>query len=138
MNLTTQTTFQPSHDETTGRSKVSDNSLTATKSFCVQRFSGEIDMQTAPDFAAALDRVLTQGPECVVLDLSGVGFVGASGLSILARFASDAAAQHMPVAVVCRRSVARPIEACQLDEMVSLHTSVDEAGSALAGHRLAS
>ncbi|MFW0786453.1 STAS domain-containing protein [Gordonia sp. CPCC 206044] len=107
--------------------------MTASKSLCLQRFSGDIDVQSAADFAAALDRVAGQRPEGVVLDLSRVEFLNASGLAILARFCVDAERSRMPVAVVGGRVVARPIEACELDTTIELFESVDEAGSALGG-----
>ncbi|GAC69961.1 STAS domain-containing protein [Gordonia soli] len=103
-----------------------------TTSFCVQRFSGDIDMQTAADFALALDRVLGTSPEGVVLDLSQVGFFGSSGLSLLATFAADAGRHGIPVGVVGPRTVTRPIEACHLHTDLDIFETVDQAGSALA------
>ncbi|MYR08197.1 STAS domain-containing protein [Gordonia sp. SID5947] len=101
----------------------------------MQRFSGDIDMQTIADLAAALDRVLGRKPDCVVLDLSRVHFLSASGLAILSQFGSDAADQAIPVAVVAKREVARPIEACGLVGVLPIYASVEEAGSDLTESR---
>ncbi|WP_164473827.1 STAS domain-containing protein [Gordonia insulae] len=106
--------------------------LTASKTFCVQQFSGEIDMANAADFAAALDRVAGRHPECVVLDLLHVTFMSAAGLAILDRFCADAADSHIPVAVACDRSVARPVEACGLDGTIALFDSVTAASAKLS------
>lgn len=132
MNLDTQTTFQPSHTAAEARHRTSTAGLRADNSFCVQRFSGEIDMDSAADFAAALDRVISRDPECVVLDMTGIGFFGASGLPVLARFASDAADLHIPVAMVCPRVVARPLEACGLTDFIAVYETMEDAGNALS------
>jgi anti-anti-sigma factor len=112
-----------------------ERSLTASKPFSVQRFSGDVDMQSTADFAAALDRVLWRKPECVVLDLTRVDFLSASGLAILAQFCADADEHDIPVAVVGGRQVARPIEACHLDTTFGVYETVDEAGTALTDHQ---
>ena len=45
--------------------------------------SGELDLATAPQLRAALERLTTDdGPEQVVLDLSGLRFCDSSGLSV--------------------------------------------------------
>jgi anti-sigma B factor antagonist len=44
---------------------------------------GELDMATAPDLAAALDRVLQHGPDDVIIDLSGLSFLDSSGIAVL-------------------------------------------------------
>lgn len=131
MNLNTQTTFQPSRTVEKSTDNGSTRGLTAENSFCVQRFSGEIDMASAADFAAALDRVLGGKPECVVLDLSRISLFGTSGLPILARFASDAADLHIPIAMVCPRVVARPLAACGLTDFIAVYETVEDAGTAL-------
>ncbi|MDL9946530.1 STAS domain-containing protein [Gordonia sp. ABSL11-1] len=106
--------------------------LVAGRMYCVQRFTGDIDMQSAADFTAALDRVLAGRPEGVVLDLSGVDFLSASGLAILSRFCTDAESHGIPVAVVGGRTVTRPIEACGLAGTCHVFDTVGEAGAAMA------
>lgn len=105
--------------------------LTTGKTMCLQRFSGDVDIRTAMDFAAALDQVAGRHCDCVVLELSEIGFLGASGLAIMARFLDESARQRIPVALVCGRPVARPIEACLIGSVVSLCESLEEAESAL-------
>ncbi|ROZ89152.1 STAS domain-containing protein [Gordonia sp. OPL2] len=106
--------------------------LSAGRMYCVQRFSGDIDMLSAADFTAALDRVLSGRPEGVVLDLSAVDFLSASGLAILSRFCDDAKSHDIPVAVVGGRMVTRPIEVCGLTASCHVFDTVGEAGAAMA------
>lgn len=46
---------------------------------------GELDLATAPRLAAALDAELVATPRLMTVDLSGVGFCSAAGLSALLR-----------------------------------------------------
>lgn len=46
---------------------------------------GDVDMLTAPDFAAVLEAVIDRGYRSIVLDLAGPKFMGAAGLGVLAR-----------------------------------------------------
>lgn len=50
----------------------------------VVRVRGDIDLATAEAFAAAVDRALSRSSR-LVIDLSEVGFVGSTGLSVLVR-----------------------------------------------------
>ncbi|MGC4935155.1 STAS domain-containing protein [Gordonia sp. DT30] len=108
-----------------------ESSMGVGRSFCVQQLSGAIDMQTTADFAAALDRVLGRAPEAVVLDMSQVEFVSASGLGILVNFCDEAARLSVPVAVVCSRAIDRPVRACPVDIPIDIHGSVESAGWAV-------
>ncbi|MCA1835220.1 MAG: STAS domain-containing protein [Actinobacteria bacterium] len=45
--------------------------------------AGEIDLLTAPSFQDHLSKLLAHRPECIVIDLSEVSFMGATGLSVL-------------------------------------------------------
>jgi anti-sigma B factor antagonist len=44
--------------------------------------SGELDMATAPQLLAALERLTTEGVSRIVLELSGLQFCDSSGLSV--------------------------------------------------------
>lgn len=46
---------------------------------------GEVDMATAPDLEAALERALRGPARQVVVDLRGVGFMDSTGLATLVR-----------------------------------------------------
>lgn len=53
--------------------------------------SGEVDLVTAPHLGAVAAAVTGRGPARVVLDLSGVTFMGAAGLGIIAASAEQLA-----------------------------------------------
>ena len=44
---------------------------------------GEIDIATAPRFAAAFERALEGAPERIVIDCSGLTFLDSSGIQVL-------------------------------------------------------
>lgn len=132
MNPDTNTSFHPSLIPSSTARRSATSRLTSSKTICVQQFSGEIDMTNAADFAAALDRVAGRHPECVVLDLLQVTFLSATGMAILDRFCADAAARCIPVAVACDRSIARPVQACELEGTIRLFESVSAASAALS------
>ncbi|MDL9935266.1 STAS domain-containing protein [Gordonia sp. ABSL1-1] len=106
------------------------------ESLCLQQFSGDIDLGTLADLTAALDRILGQRPACVVLDMGGVDFVSVSGVGVIGRFVADAAAQQMPVSVVCERGLARTLRLCRLDPIVEAYATLEEAVEALQPHLL--
>ena len=54
----------------------------------VVRLAGELDVMSAPDLWAVLDREMTQTPS-LVLDMSGLEFVDSTGLGVLARAARE-------------------------------------------------
>ncbi|OZC32629.1 STAS domain-containing protein [Gordonia polyisoprenivorans] len=101
------------------------------RSFCVQQFTGTIDLHTVADFVAALDRILGQRPEGVVVDLGRVTFLSASGLGVLVRFGEEAARLGLPVAVVGGISVTRPLRACAPTPTLDIHDSLESAGWAV-------
>ncbi|GAA3721409.1 STAS domain-containing protein [Gordonia hankookensis] len=130
MSLDSHITFRDSPVSAATERPAAGN-LTAARTICVQQFSGEIDLQSVADFAVALDRLTDRRPECVLLDLLQVRFLSTSGLAVLGKFCDDAARRRIPVAVACGRVVARPVEACRLDDAIDLHHSLEEAGRSL-------
>jgi anti-sigma B factor antagonist len=44
---------------------------------------GELDLDTAPELAAALNPLLDDGPRDVIVECSGLGFIDSSGLAVL-------------------------------------------------------
>src|SRR5437763_12599673 len=57
---------------------------TDTVGSCVQ-LRGELDLATAPDLDRLLDQLRRDGHRQVILDLSGLEFLCAAGLSVLLR-----------------------------------------------------
>jgi anti-anti-sigma factor len=44
---------------------------------------GELDLDTAPELARALDALLDEGPPAVVIECSALGFIDSSGIAVL-------------------------------------------------------
>lgn len=88
--------------------------------------SGDIDILTAPSLALALSQ-LANSNSPFVLDLTNVGFVGTSALSILADFAETSRHGHIAWCLAGNRSVLHLLEATKIDTEISTCSSVDEA-----------
>jgi anti-sigma B factor antagonist len=101
----------------------------------VLALAGELDMATAPEANAALERRLAQAPSVLVVDLTAVTFLGSVGLAALAR-AHEAAGDRVSLRVVAaNRAVRRPIELTGLIEELAVYESLQHAlaGSKPAG-----
>ncbi|MDX3658930.1 STAS domain-containing protein [Streptomyces sp. ID05-26A] len=106
----------------------------------VVRAVGEIDQDTV----AALRRELRVAlaiatpPFPVVVDLSGVTFLGSSGLNELLAHQRRAHAARIPLRVVAsHRAVLRPITASGLDQVLEVLPDVERALRANQGGRTA-
>ncbi len=132
MPLTTCTIFRSAFDASTdSAARTSTRRFESAKSYCVQRFSGSVDRETAADFAAALDRVARDRVHGVVLDLSAVNFFGTVGLVLLQTFVDDAATRSIPVVLVGERTISRPLELTGMADFIRVFETVDEAGRTL-------
>lgn len=106
-------------------------------SVAVVTVSGELDLHTARDLMTSVDDVLAEpGLGGVVIDLSGVSFLGSSGLGTLAELATRAPASRrpgdspVPVRLVSKpdnRAVIRPWETMNLQQILPLHADLDTA-----------
>ncbi|WP_156622885.1 STAS domain-containing protein [Mycobacterium sp. 1164966.3] len=89
--------------------------------------SGEIDLVTAPALEQAIGAVVADGPTALVIDLSGVEFLGSVGLKILAA-THEKLAQSAEFGVVARGPVTRrPIHLTGLDKAFPLYPTLEEA-----------
>jgi anti-anti-sigma factor len=97
----------------------------------VVRLDGELDITSSPLLQTVVDQVLAarRQPPCqhLVVDMSGVGFADASGLSplllaraVLARRSGSVELRH------CRRGVLRLLRLLGLEDMLA--TEVREVG----------
>jgi anti-sigma B factor antagonist len=104
-------------------------------STAVVTVTGELDLHTSRDLMASVDHTFAQpGLSAVVIDLSGVSFLGSSGMGTLAALTSRAPA--IPVRLVStphNRAVQRPWETMNLHQALPLHADVDTALADLAG-----
>ncbi len=114
-------------------------SLTTTRvnSAAVVTVEGELDLHTARTLMGAVDETLTW-PDLttIVIDLSGVTFLGSSGLGTLAELATrtpashPAGAQPVPVRLVTppdNRAVVRPWEVMKLEPILPLYPDLASA-----------
>jgi anti-sigma B factor antagonist len=89
--------------------------------------TGELDMQTTPRLGDALGQALRDRPGLLVVDLSGVEFLGSAGLTALLD-AHDSAGQHTTLRLVASsRITLRPIQITGLDQRLAVYPSRADA-----------
>lgn len=76
------------------------------------RLLGELDLDRSDELDAALDHLLAQAPQSLVLDLNGLRFLGSVGLSSFLRVRSVVEEVTLRG---CRPSIRRVIEMSGLD-----------------------
>ena len=87
---------------------------------------GEVDTFTAPVLRSSLDSQLEQSPKDLVIDLSGVQFLGSAGLAVLVETQKSARAKDVGLRLIATtRAVTRPLEVTGL---IDLFTIADSAG----------
>lgn len=107
-----------------------------TSTSVVVRIAGELDASTAPRVQELLAPRLSSTIEVVILDLSGLRFLGVAGLELLAHARRRAASRAMMVCIVdgpvC---VDRALRAAGWSEAVPTFASVEAVMGELTGHR---
>jgi anti-sigma B factor antagonist len=89
--------------------------------------SGEIDIISSPPLREALLSAVASA-ELVVLDLSGVTFLGSSGLAVLVELRDNARQSGRELRLACTtRIVLRALEATGLRELFVIAPDVDAA-----------
>jgi anti-sigma B factor antagonist len=94
----------------------------------VLHVSGELDTTSSSELTSPLDDHVVPAQRAVVVDLSGVKFLGSAGLEALVlgqQRASRASVEF--VVVASTRAALRPIEATGLDSVFTILGTVDEA-----------
>jgi anti-sigma B factor antagonist len=87
---------------------------------------GEVDTFTAPVLRSSLDSQLEQSPRELVIDLSGVQFLGSAGLAVLVETQKAARSRDVALRLIATtRAVTRPLEVTGL---IDLFTIADSAG----------
>ncbi len=97
---------------------------------------GEVDLLTAPLLTSRVNEELVQRPRALVLDLSGVSFLGSSGLAALVQTRDRAGEQAVPLRLVSNsQAVIRPLVATGLEAIFEIVTDRDAAleGLGLSG-----
>jgi len=92
--------------------------------------SGELDLATVPVLRERLDSLeeVSTAPSPLVVDLSALTFIGSAGLALLVDLHHKCAERDIPLALVATGSVVpRAIQVTALDQVFSMHGTVEEA-----------
>jgi anti-sigma B factor antagonist len=103
---------------------------TAGRSTSVVHVSGDVDMLTAPVFARHVRQQLRSDGQArsLVIDLTGVTFLGSAGLAVLAEARTTAEKQDVVLRVVAAtRLVLRPLQVTGLDKLLTILPDLDSA-----------
>ncbi|WP_199440187.1 STAS domain-containing protein [Umezawaea beigongshangensis] len=94
----------------------------------VVRVIGDLDMSSSPALREQVDDLLSRRPAALVVDFSGVRFLGSAGIEVLVATHHRAERVGAALAVVgAHRGVLRPLRATGVDALLSLHPTVDSA-----------
>lgn len=91
---------------------------------------GELDLATVPVLRERLESVhdVSPVPSPLVVDLSALTFIGSAGLALLVELNNQCVERGVLLALVATGSVVpRAIQVTALDQVFSVHSSVDEA-----------
>ena len=92
--------------------------------------TGEIDAYSAPQLRHALQEQIGQGVERMVLDLRGVSFIDSTGIGTLVLTKKGLGTVEKSLCLVVDASqatVRRVFEITNLDRLLPIHTTVEEA-----------
>lgn len=106
---------------------------TWTAQMAVVSVSGELDAASAPRLRAVLEQALGRRPGLLVLDLLAVSFCGSAGLSLLLETRRQAERQGCGTPIAAGPPVRHPVELLGLDEILTLHPTVEAALADLTG-----
>src|SRR3954447_23689771 len=82
---------------------------------------GEVDTFTAPVLRSTLDSQLEQQPKELVIDLSGVQFLGSAGLAVLVETQKSSRAREVALSLIATtRAVTRPLEVTVLIDLFTI------------------
>lgn len=93
----------------------------------VIRVTGELDLLTTPLLKTRLLESIATGPGHLVVDLGGITFIGAAGLSCLVTAQQTATRQGVQLHLTGtdHRAVARPMEITRLRPSFNIHPTVE-------------
>ncbi len=107
--------------------------VTATVEATTVAVRGEIDLPVLGRLRTRLGEEIDLAPRALVLDLSGVSFCGAGGITELLVAASEAHVSGVPFAIVTAgRAVLRPVRVLGLERLLPIHRSAEAAMDWLA------
>lgn len=90
--------------------------------------AGELDMATEPEFSRQVEGRIDAQPRAVVLDLSGLGFVGSAGLKALVEQQQRAEQRNVSLRLVLGGSpIERLLELTGLENTFAVYDTLDQA-----------
>ena len=93
---------------------------------------GEVDLAATAALEAALEEAIRESAGAFVIDLTGVGFIDSSGLSVLLRARALLGREDRALAVVCPHGpVRRVFELSGVSEVFALYPTRAAAAAAL-------
>ena len=85
---------------------------------------GEVDTFTAPVLRSTLDSQLELQPRELVIDLSGVQFLGSAGLAVLVETQKSSRSREVALRLIAStRAVTRPLEVTGLNDLFTIADS---------------
>ncbi|CAM4055743.1 STAS domain-containing protein [Kibdelosporangium persicum] len=106
-------------------------SVETTDRSTVVHLHGEIDLATEDEFADAARAGLAENSPVVILDLTKVTFLGSVGLRVLVLAHREAADAGLVLQVVEGSPIVhRILEVSGLDQLLSVHPTLDDANRA--------
>jgi anti-sigma B factor antagonist len=102
-------------------------SVTYHHEIAVLAISGDIDLATAPAVEHAIAAVLAENPPSLIIDLLGVQFLGSVGVGVLVNTRDKFADSERFSVVAQGRITRRIIQLLDLDRVLSLHETVEQA-----------
>lgn len=116
-DVSTEGTEAPFDDVITLSTSTEDGVVTVT-------VVGEVDTFTAPVLRSTLDSQLEQSPRELVIDLSGVQFLGSAGLAVLVETQKSARSREVALRLIATtRAVTRPLEVTGLIDLFTIADS---------------
>ncbi|GGP86432.1 STAS domain-containing protein [Saccharothrix coeruleofusca] len=89
---------------------------------------GDVDVDNFRQVREALFTCLNRGGAALVVDLDGVGFFGSMGIAVLVEARQRADVLDTGFAVVAgRRAVVRPIRTADVEELLQVRRTLEEA-----------
>jgi anti-anti-sigma factor len=100
----------------------------------VATVEGDVDLSNSGELRRALQEAATPDAIGVAVDMSSVGYMDSSGMTVLSEVARELTLRRQRLAVVAPpgAAVRRLIELVGLDRVLSLSASLDDATAALA------
>lgn len=89
--------------------------------------SGDLDVLTAPELAAAIQAAVQRRPEAMIVDLSCVQFLASAGMSVLITASRDLEPAVRFGVVADGPSTSRLLKLIGIDTLVAVYQTLDDA-----------